>query len=115
VSHSYRAKAGRVVAAAVIGGVLSACGVKGELEPPPSTTLARPQGGQRAAAPPPAAGERVFTEQSSVQRVPSTSILPRNPPDEWSRSREYQSTNQPKTRAKEKAKTDEPFFLDPIL
>ncbi|MEX0590839.1 MAG: hypothetical protein WD207_07105 [Xanthobacteraceae bacterium] len=104
-----------VIAIGVIACALGACGVKGELEAPPTTKLVEPRASEKAPAQASSSERRVFTDESAVRSVPSPSILPQIPPEEWSKNREYQSTSQPKSRGKQKEKSDEPFFLDPIL
>jgi predicted small lipoprotein YifL len=115
VNGSCRVGLRHVFVIAVIACALAACGVKGDLELPPTAKLAEPQAKEQAPTQAASAEPRVFTEQSRVQRAPTPSVIPRMPPEEWSRSREYQSTSQPRSRDKQKSKTDEPFFLDPIL
>jgi predicted small lipoprotein YifL len=98
-----------MIAIGMIAGALGACGVKGDLEPPPVSASAAPaveprtQGAQK---------EKVFTEQSVVRRAASPSVIPKMPPDEW-KSRNTQPADQP--AARDKSKRDEPFFLDKLL
>ena len=91
-------------------GVLAACGVKGELEPPAA---------QANVAAPPAAGpattKKVFTERSVVVRGKKQTIVPEMPPREWEKyGKDYQPAATPKN-AKDAEKPDRPFILDSLL
>jgi predicted small lipoprotein YifL len=98
-----------MIAIGVIAGALGACGVKGDLEPPPVSASAAP-----AAAPTTqgAQKQKVFTEQSVVRRAASPSVIPKMPPDEWTKDQRTEPAS-PATR--DKSKPDEPFFLDKLL
>jgi predicted small lipoprotein YifL len=93
----------------MIAGALGACGVKGDLEPPPVSASAAPAAEARTQG---AQKEKVFTEQSVVRRAASPSVIPKMPPDEW-KGRNSQPADQPTER--DKSKRDEPFFLDKLL
>lgn len=94
---------------AFIAGTLAACGVKGDLERPPAAGYAEPA----PAAKPDT--RKVFTERSVVRRVPAHDILPKMPPEEWSKEgKDYQSTRAPK-KTEEPDRPDRPFILDGLL
>jgi predicted small lipoprotein YifL len=96
-----------MIAIGMIAGALGACGVKGDLDPPPVAASAAPAAEPRTQG---AQKEKVFTEQSAVRRAASPSVIPKMPPDEW-KSR----STRPEPTAREKSKSDEPFFLDKLL
>jgi predicted small lipoprotein YifL len=97
----------QLIALGMVAGALGACGVKGELDPPPVSASAAPaaeprlQGSQK---------EKVSTEQSVVRRAAQPSVIPKMPPDEWTKGRETEEKP-----ARSKSKSDEPFFLDKLL
>jgi predicted small lipoprotein YifL len=100
----------QIIAIGMIAGALGACGVKGDLEPPPVSATAAPAAEPRTQG---AQKEKVFTEQSVVRRTAQPSVVPNMPPDEWTKGRNTQPAARPATR--DKSKSDEPFFLDKLL
>jgi predicted small lipoprotein YifL len=99
-----------MIAIGMIAGALGACGVKGDLEPPPVSATAAPAAEPRTQG---AQKEKILTEQSVVRRAASPSVIPNMPPDEWTKNRDTQPAARPATR--DKSKPDEPFFLDKLL
>jgi predicted small lipoprotein YifL len=118
-------------------GALAACGVKGELEPPPvvrqseagpGDATPRPAPGTRAAAAAAvdksmgdAPSKKVSSEQSSVNRVVQPGMTPKLPPKEWEKMKSPTAAAQSKAPASGEAKarprpeTDKPFILDGLL
>lgn len=92
-------------------GVLAACGVKGELEPPQAQAHAEPQAMQTG----PAASKKVFVEKSVVKRDSRWDMNPQMPPPEWEKyDKDYQPAAAPKS-TKKTEKPDRPFILDSLL
>lgn len=96
---------------------LSACGVKGALEPPPAPASAAPV----EVPPEPAPSEstrKVFLEQSVVQSRKPESVLPRMPPKEWEKQGDYQPARA-KSEVRQSPLRDpdpgKPFVLDWLL
>lgn len=98
-----------VLAAGVLALVLAGCGVKGALEPPSRAAAdgtAEIEGSREKVV--------VYSEKSAVRRVGSPSVLPKVPPEAWTKSREREQTEGPQ-QVERRRKTDEPFFLDWLL
>lgn len=99
-----------------VAGLLAACGVKGDLEPPPS--YAAPAG-QQSAAPAgtesASASNKVFLEQSSVRGGRPESVIPEMPPREWRKDRVYQPEQERKPASQSLSRPDKPFALDWLL
>jgi predicted small lipoprotein YifL len=97
-----------------IAGLVAACGVKGDPERP----VAEPR---LSAQPAGASGQtsKVFTEESSVTSRSNQDILPKMPPKEWSKQREYQPARDkgtaPSANTRREPEPDRPFFLDSLL
>lgn len=110
MNRSRRVGVSHVLALGFLAGVLAACGVRGDPEMPQSQSLAAP-------APSPAdPRQKVFTEQSVVQRGTGTpSMAPEMPPKEWEKyGKDYQPTAKPK-KSREAETPDRPFILDSLL
>lgn len=110
MNRSRRVGVSHVLALGFLAGVLAACGVRGDPELPQSQSLAAP-------APSPAdPRQKVFTEQSVVQRSTTStpSMSPEMPPREWEKyGKDYQPAASKKSREAEKP--DRPFILDSLL
>jgi hypothetical protein len=55
----------------------------------------------------------VYSEKSAVKRVGSPSVLPKIPPEQWTKSREREGDEE--ERFGRRQKRDEPFILDWLL
>ena len=103
-----------VLAIGALAAVLSGCGVRGALEPPPHAQYSdRSATGESAGAQ--GASESIVTrgETSEVRNVGAPSVLPRIPPKEWTKSRDRQDEGP--RRVERRDEPDEPFFLDGLL
>lgn len=110
VNHPPHLAIRHLVVIGFFAGVLAACGVKGELEPPPTQAQIAPQSEQIEPA-----AKKVFTEKSVVKRGSNRDILPKMPPAEWEKyGKDYQPTAAPKS-TKDAEKPDRPFILDSLL
>lgn len=123
-----------------LAGTLAACGVKGELEPPP--VVRQSEAGPGDATPRPAPGtraaaaavvdnsmgdtptRRVSSEQSSVTRVGQPGMIPTLPPKAWEKMKSPAAASQSKAPATAPAaakgrppaaESDKPFILDGLL
>ena len=106
---------------------LGACGVKGDLDRPQAAQLAdtqadaAPGGGQTAGGPDGTSSQsKIFVEESRITRSGMPGIIPRLPPEEWTKGREYQParTSKPgdaEKRARDAGTPDKPFVLDWLL
>jgi predicted small lipoprotein YifL len=95
-----------MIAIAMVAAALGACGVKGDLDPPAVAATSAPAAEPRVLGAP---KEKTFTEQSVVRRQAQPSVIPKMPPDEWTKGRETE------TQPRSKSKSDEPFILDRLL
>jgi predicted small lipoprotein YifL len=103
-----------VLAVGALAAVLSGCGVKGALEPPPRAQYSD-QAATNEAAGARGASESIVTrgETSQVRNVGTPSVLPQIPPKEWTQSRDRQDEGP--RRVERPDEPDEPFFLDGLL
>ncbi len=69
---------------------LSACGVKGDLDPPPAAGPAATEAVPEHPVAPSESTRKVFLEQSVVQSKGPEAVLPRMPPKEWEKNGDYQ-------------------------
>ena len=111
MNRSRRVGISHVLALGFLAGAVAACGVRGDPEIPQSQAL--------TAQPLPAAPgtqNKVFTEQSVVQRSTGTpSMAPEMPPREWEKyGKDYQPAATSK-KSREAEQPDRPFILDSLL
>jgi predicted small lipoprotein YifL len=100
-----------------LAGLVSACGVKGDLEAPAMTPEAKAAAAAAPTEPVEPSTKSVFVERSVVQSGQNPrDILPKMPPKEWEKKKVEEQER--KARAIDSRKpnpNDRPFILDGLL